>query len=154
MSKRAFLENELPALLAQLKPDAEPRFGLMTPQHMVEHLTWTIKSSIKRNGEPQNPPTEKQLGFQKFIKNGAVLQHRPSNKTKADLPPLRYGSLEEAAARIPEAVARFYATFDENPEHKAYSDFFGELGFEDLEQFTYMHARYHLWQFGLLEKYP
>ena len=154
MDKKTFLTVEVPKLLAQLKADSPANFGLMTAQHMVEHLTYSAKSTNKRYGEPEGEPTERQLGFKRFIDNGAVFKHRPSDKTAADLPDYKYGSLEEALEHIPEAINRFYNHFEANPGFKAFSPFMGELNFEELEQFHYSHFRYHLWQFGLLESYP
>ena len=154
INKKDFLQNEVPQLLSTLNSEREPDFGLMTPQHMVEHLTWVIKSSVKRYGEPEESPTDRQLGFKKFIENGAIFEHRPSKKTKADLPELKFGSMNEALAKIPEAIQRFYNQFETNPDYKSYSPIMGELGFEELELFHYMHIRFHLWQFGLLESYP
>lgn len=154
INKKQFLKEELPKLLQDLKPDTEPNFGLMTAQHMVEHITYVVKTSLKRYGDPENPPTKRQLGFQKFIASGAVFQHRPSDKTKADLPTLKYTSLEEALKQVPVAIDRFYNHFEADPAWKAYSPFFGEMSFEQMELFHYMHLRYHCWQFGLLEAYP
>lgn len=154
-NKRDFLINELPKILENLSPETEGNFGLMTPQHMVEHLTWAIKTTAKKyEGERESPPNKRQLGFQKFIRNGSVLQHRPSDKTKADLPPLKYSSLEEAISFIPESVQRFYDFWDANQDYRPYLSFMGEMPFEDLELFHYMHFRFHLWQFGLIEQYP
>ena len=154
-SKRDFLKIELLNILEDLTPETEGNFGLMTPQHMVEHLTLTIKTTAKEySGQRENPPTRGQLGFQKFIKNGSALQHKPSDKTKADLQPLKYNSLAEAVSHMPEAIQRFYAFWDANPDHSPYSSFMGEVSFEDIELFHYMHLRFHFWQFGLIEKYP
>ena len=153
--KRDFLINNVPKILEKLSFEKEGDFGLMTPQHMVEHLTVVMKNTAKKfEGERESPANERQLGFQKFIKSGCVIQHRPSEKTKEDLPPLKYDSLEEAISHIPEAVQRFYNFWDTNPDHKPYNPFMGELSYEDLEMFHYMHFRYHLWQFGLIEQYP
>jgi len=155
INKRDFLTNELPEILKNLSPDTEGNFGLMTPQHMVEHLVVVMKMTAKKHeGEREMPANKRQLGFQKFIQKGAVLQHRPSEKTKADLPPLKYNSLEEAITHIPEAVQRFYNFWETNPDYIPYGSFMGEMPFEDLELFHYMHFRYHLWQFGLIENYP
>lgn len=154
-NKKAFLLNELPKLLEKLKPDTAGHFGLMTPQHMVEHLTWVMKSTAREyEGERELPANKRQVGFQQFIKNGAVLQHRPSDKTKADLPPLKYNSLEEALEQLPIAVQRFYDFWDANQDYTPYGSFMGEMPFEDVELFHYMHFRFHLWQFGLIEQYP
>jgi len=154
IDKKAFLINEVLPLLKKLPADREANFGLMSPQHMVEHLAVTLKSSVRRIGEVENPPTKGQLGFQKFIAKGSILEHRPSDKTKADLPPLKYDNIEDAIAQVEVAIHRFYNHFESQPDFKCYNVFFGELGFEDLELFNFMHYRYHLWQFGLIETYP
>ena len=154
MSKKTFFKEEFPALLDQVKQGSEANFGLMTAQHMVEHLTYVMKSSIKRYGEPPAEPVERHQKFKQFIANGAVLKHRPSDKTKDDLPELKYESIEEAKPHVAEAIDRFYNFFEANPEFKPYSPFMGELSFDEIEHFHYMHFRYHLWQFGVLESYP
>ena len=152
--KKSFLTKEVLPLLKTLKPEAEPSFGLMTAQHMVEHLTYVTKSSSKRNGEPEGEPTERQLRFKGFIEKGAIFKHYPSEKTKADLNPLKYGYLAEAIEQIPVAIDRFYSLFESNPGFKTYTSFTGELSFEELELMHYQHFRYHMWQFRLLGQYP
>lgn len=148
--KKHFLTVEFPKLVEGLDPNTVAKFGLMTPQHMVEHLAVIIKISIKRTGEPENPPTPRQLGFQRFVKNGAVFQYRPSTKTAADLPPLKYATYEEAVTQIPVAINRFYDHFEANPDAISYLNFMGEMNFEDLELLHYMHVRHHASQFGLI----
>ncbi len=150
MTHKEFLTEKVPQILKNLTADTEPSFGLMTAQHMVEHLTWITKVSLKRHGEPVSPPTKGQLGFKRFIEKGAHFEHRPSNKTKADLPALKYNSLEEAIEELPKAVARFYNHFAENPDYKSYNQFQGELNFEELELFHTQHYKYHFNQFGLI----
>jgi hypothetical protein len=154
LEHKAFLVNEIPKLLELLEENAPPRFGLMTPQHMVEHLSYTMKGVLARHGEVQDPPTKGQLGFKKFIQNGAIFQYRPSDKTKADLPKLKYATFEEAKADLVKAVQRFYDHFEANPDFKCYNDFLGELDFDELSLFEYMHFRHHFYQFGLIAQYP
>ena len=122
---------------------------------MVEHIISVMKNFVtKHEGERESPPNKRQLGFQNFVKSGSVLKHRPSDKTKADLPDLKYASLEEAIAEVPAAIQGFYDFWDANQEYIPYASFMGEVSFEDLETFHYMHFKYHLWQFGLIEQYP
>lgn len=102
----------------------------------------------------ENPATEQQLGMQKFIKSGSVLSHRPSDKTKADLPTLKHASLAEAISLVPKAVQKYYAFQDDNSDYIPYAYYMGEISFEDVELFHFMHIHYHLWQFGLIEQYP
>ena len=121
---------------------------------MVEHLTWFTKSTVKRNGEPNGELTKGALRFKKFIENGAIFKHFPSEKTVDDLPPLKYSSLDEALVQIPVAINRFYTHFETNPSFKFYHSRMGELSFDKLELIHFQHYRYHFWQFGLLEQYP
>ncbi len=152
--KKEFLVNQVPELLKNLRADAAPNFGLMSPQHMVEHLIWVTKSSLKRKGDPPAEPTKSQAYFRKFLNNGAHFQHRPKEgQTKDDLTALRYGSLEEAVADVPAAVARIFSTFEENPTYKSYNDMMGEFSKEDHELMHYEHFKWHLYQFGLLDQY-
>ena len=58
---QSFLKEETLSLLQALKEDAVAKFGLMTPQHMVEHLIWVTKTTIGRKGEPEGEPTKSQL---------------------------------------------------------------------------------------------
>lgn len=154
LEHKAFLLDEVPRLLEQLKEDTAPKFGLMTAQHMLEHLASTLKAVSHRYGEVKNPPTDGQLWFKRFInEKGAVFQHRPSDKTKADLPKLKYSTLDEAKAAVVEAIKDFYSHFEANPDFKCYNDFLGELDFGELSLFEYMHYRYHFYQFGLIEEY-
>ena len=155
INKRDFLTDKFLKLLNTLKPDTKANFGLMTPQHMVEHLVGALESAtVKYEGERVNPATEQQLGMQKFIESGSVLVHRPSDKTAADLPPLNHSSLEEAISLVPQAVQEFYDLHETNPDYIPYASYLGEVSFDSVEMFHYMHIRYHLWQFGLLEQYP
>lgn len=154
-SKRDFLINTFPELLKTLSSHTEANFGLMTPQHMVEHLIGALGSALtKYEGKRENPPTKGQLGMQQFIKSGSVITHKPSDKTQADLPTLKFASLDEAISNVPKAVQKYYAFQDDNPDYVPYADFMGELSHGDLEFFHYMHIKYHLWQFSLLEQYP
>ncbi len=47
--------------LKNLTETSERQFGIMTPQHMVEHLILTVKLSYGRIKIPEFEPNEKQL---------------------------------------------------------------------------------------------
>ncbi len=153
-TKKEFLTETVPALLQNLQEEQAPQFGLMTAQHMIEHLTSIIKSSVKRYGEPNPALADRQAGFKRFIQGGAVFKHRESDKTKADLPALKYENFAEAVPQLSAGIERFYNYFEQNPDFKTYNQFMGELDFGELETFHHSHVCYHFWQFGLLPEYP
>jgi len=70
-----FLVNEVPELFKNLKEDTKPSFGIMTPQHMVEHLTWITKVTTTRKGVPEGEPLENKM--QKFFDKGCIFKHMP-----------------------------------------------------------------------------
>lgn len=149
-----FLTTELPALLRKLSADQEPNFGLMSAQHMVEHLIYVTKTFMKRMGDPEGETTKSQLYFQKFLAKGCPFAYKPKEGvTKADLKALRSANIEEAIQGLEAATAKFYALFDENPNFKSYNPMMGEFTMEQLELFAYQHGRWHAYQFGLLEEF-
>ena len=149
-----FLTKELPEKLRTLSGDQEPNFGLMTAQHMVEHLIFVTKSIIKRKGAPETEPNKSQRFFRKFMDAGLPFEYRPKEGlTKADLNDLRSANMEEAIQGLEAATARLYALFESNPDHKSYNERTGEFNLAELELFNYQHGRYHLYQFGLIEEF-
>lgn len=144
-----YLTKEVNQRLAKLKEDTPKKFGLMTPQHMVEHLILMTKLSVRQYGAIASPPTEGQAKFKKFIEKGAHFEHRPSDKTIDDLPKLKYASLKEAIDNYPQGINGFYDHFEANPDFLSYNQIQGALGFADLEFLHSRHFEYHLSQFDL-----
>ncbi len=148
---KTFLTQELPSKLKTLKGDQAPNFGLMTAHHMVEHLIFVTKTTMKRHGEPPAELNKSQLYFRKFIDKGAPFEYRP--KEGATLNDLRTDGIEVAIGILETAIAKFYDLFDTNPAFKSYNDLMGEFNMEELEFFHYQHYRWHLFQFGLIEEF-
>lgn len=151
ITNKSFLKNEVLPLLVNLKADTPAKFGIMTPQHMVEHLIWVTKATIGRKGEKPEEPSKSHLYFQKFITKGAIFKHQP--KEDAKVGELKYASLQEAIANVAPAVERFYQHFEDNPSALCYNPMMGEMNQEQLELFHSQHYRWHLYQFGLIEEF-
>lgn len=146
-----FLTQQLPQFLRSLAPDRAPNFGLMTPQHMVEHLTWVTKAVPKRRGEPAAEPNKSQLYFRGFIEKGAPFEHRP--KAGVTLQSLRSADMSTAITELEKATAQFYELAAKNPTHVSYNDMMGAFNLDELELFLYQHGRWHAYQFGLIEEF-
>jgi oxepin-CoA hydrolase/3-oxo-5,6-dehydrosuberyl-CoA semialdehyde dehydrogenase len=147
MNNEIYLKSTVPQLLDQLTPDHTPSFGLLTPQHMVEHLIWVTKSSAKDYGPAPEQLTEGNEKFMKFVKTGANFEYRPSTKTAADLPALRMESLAAAIAEVPQSIERLYQFAK---DHEFYNPMMGRLSFDELELLTAKHFQHHLEnQYGL-----
>ena len=146
-TNKEYLLERVPELLKELNQKHRPTFGVMSPQHMVEHLIWVSKSSVKNVGEPTGEPTEAQMGFKKFVQKGANFRYVHKDIKREDLDPPRMGSIAEAVALFPEAISRLYK-HDEN--HIFYNPMMGEFTFAEMELFHRKHYEHHLQrQFGL-----
>jgi oxepin-CoA hydrolase/3-oxo-5,6-dehydrosuberyl-CoA semialdehyde dehydrogenase len=144
MKYKDFFQSEVPNLVSKLKESSKPSFGLMTAQHMIEHLIWVTKSSIKDMGPAPKELSDGQKGFMQFIDKGAEFKYRPSNKTKDDLPALKYTTFKEAKAELPEAIKRFSKAIIDKKGSTFFNPMMGILSPEQMELFHYKHFKWHL----------
>jgi len=103
--RKSYLTEVVPQLLAQLSESHEPSFGVMTPQHMVEHLIRVTKSSIKDYGPAPSELSEGQQKFMKFVEEGANFKVFPPKKTREELDPPKLADLSAAIEVVPEAIS-------------------------------------------------
>jgi oxepin-CoA hydrolase/3-oxo-5,6-dehydrosuberyl-CoA semialdehyde dehydrogenase len=145
MNKETLLQR-----LHQLSPTTEAQFGILTPQHMVEHLILTVKMSAGRIPIPEFEPNEKQLAR----KQALLFTDLPFPKgVKAPGLPdtlldLRFPDLEAAKAELIKSWGAYQLLFQENPTKKTTHPGFGPLNFDEWERFHAKHMDHHLSQFG------
>jgi len=150
-SIKDFLLKDVTTLIEALKSDTQPLWGVMTPQHMVEHLIFVTKVTLKRYGDPEAEYAAHQAKMKAFIEGERTF---PKNITplnaKPDLKPLRFNNLDEAITALKETLQKYYAFNEANPGFKSYNSHMGELDFKLTEKFHYKHYKHHLEQFNLL----
>lgn len=146
MDDKTYLKSQVAKLISGLDASQEPVFGLMTPQHMVEHLIWVTKSSIKDMGPAPDlgELSEGQQKFMHFVKSGKPMQYRPSDKTKADLSDLRMPSLQAAIEELNVAVDRLVSDYDSRGDKPYYNPMMGVLTPDDMMSFHKRHYLHHL----------
>ena len=139
--------------LSKLTADAKPKWGIMTPQHMVEHLEYTYKIT---SGEIQDfeiaTPEEilekvhaSLYNYKKFPKNS---QFPMLEKDKLD--DLKHQDLETAIEKFKEQREKYIKFFKENPEAKLKNLVFGELNKYESYLLERKHLNHHFEQFNLL----
>ncbi|GAB4221671.1 MAG: hypothetical protein Kow0075_17270 [Salibacteraceae bacterium] len=141
---------EMVQRLRTLRPDASPRWGSMTPQHMVEHIVGSWRIS---NGRARVPVM---LSGEELEKRRAFLfSDKPYEKnivnpvTGKDLPPLRKPGLKEAIDQLEDEIIAFFAYHESNPGAIENHPVFGELDKNGWLIFQTKHMQHHLSQFGL-----
>lgn len=144
--------NNAITLLDSLAAETPPVFGIMTAQHMVEHLIWSLKIA---NGEKHS---EQFFRAEKAEKMKAALIY-----TDAEMPlgfrapvlpenevlPLEYDNLEEAKSIFATELHRFHDYFMSNPEATLMNPSLGLLNHKEWLVFHTKHFKHHFKQFGL-----
>lgn len=139
--------------LQKLTPEAKPKWGIMTPQHMLEHLEYTYKIA---SGEVQDfdiATPEKYLdvvhdslyNFEKFPQNSRFPQLE-----KDKLAPLVHPDLQTAKEMFTAQRFKYLAFFQENPDAILKNLVFGELNKYESYLLERKHLNHHFEQFDLL----
>jgi len=146
-------EDKINACLSALKEDMKPKWGIMTPQHMVEHLEYTYKiaSGEIQDFEITTPSTildkvhNSLWNYDKFPKNSQFPQLE-----KDTLEPLKHPDLATAIEKFKAQREKYLEFFKENPEAKLKNLVFGELNKYESYLLERKHLNHHFEQFGLL----
>ncbi len=136
--------------LNQLHTTTAAQFGILTPQHMVEHLILTVKMSAGRIPIPEFLPNEKQLAQKQALLFKDI--PFPRGVKAPGLPDtlldLRFPDLETAKAELIKSWDADQLLFKENPTKQTFHPRFGLLNFDEWERFHAKHMDHHLGQFG------
>jgi oxepin-CoA hydrolase/3-oxo-5,6-dehydrosuberyl-CoA semialdehyde dehydrogenase len=145
MTKETLLQR-----LDQLNGDSKAKFGILTPQHMVEHLTISLKLSVGKIPIPVFEPNEKQLARKQALLFTDI--PFPQGVKAPGLPDtlleLRYPDLETAKAALITSWDAYQLLFKENPTLQTLHPGFGPLNYTEWELFNAKHMDHHLGQFG------
>lgn len=137
--------------LSKLTENAKPSWGIMTPQHMVEHLTHGLESAVNKIKLDVHTPeehlekyTDSLYNYYPFPKNSKT----PVLKDDA-LADLKCADLNEAKNQFLEAFDAFELYYKENPDATANNAVFGALDKDLWELMNRKHFNHHFEQFGL-----
>ena len=143
-------------LFDSLQEADKGQWGIMTPQHMVEHLGMLIYETSIGKGIASLVIPEDQVAKMKgrFFSAYYPIPKNVKMPGTQDEPtvlfPLRYASLEEAKEKLNGAVTNFLAQYESHPEQVSLHGYFGELTMEEWLAFHIKHMEHHLMQFGVL----
>jgi oxepin-CoA hydrolase / 3-oxo-5,6-dehydrosuberyl-CoA semialdehyde dehydrogenase len=145
--------EKVEACINKLTQDLKPKWGILTPQHLLEHLEqgYRIMSGEIQDFEIATP--EKILekvhhslyNYEKFPQGTAF----PTMK-KGELEDLIHPDFETAKTKFFEARAAYQSFFKENPEAVMKNMVFGELNRYESYLLERKHLNHHFEQFGLI----
>lgn len=135
--------------LDQLKSDAQPLWGTMSAQEMVEHLTDGVKMSYGKLIIPLEIKEDQIEKAQGFLDS----EHPFPKEFKAAFVPkeitLRHEELELAIDEFTMEWVDYLDYYEENPTAKHLHPYFGELTFDQWQRLQSKHITHHLTQFGI-----
>lgn len=148
-----FLRHRVPVLLARLAPDQAPAWGLMTAQHMLEHLIGSLRLSVGRyDFAPPVPSPGLDQAWAWLASDRPLSREVRNHALPPTPPPLRLPSLAAAAAELLLSLDEFFAHFAHHPTAAPVHMLLGSLTFEQWRLFHFKHFGHHFLQFGLLPR--
>ncbi len=143
--------EDITSRLENLTEQTERTFGIMSPQHMVEHLILTIKLSYGRIKLPEFEPNEKRL-MQKHALIYTDLEFPKGVRAPGigeNLLDLKFPDLTTAKSELLKSINEYHDFFEKSPNEQTIHPRFGKLTFAEWELFHKKHFEHHLGQFGV-----
>lgn len=138
--------------LSKLTPDTQAAWGIMTPQHMVEHLEYNFKIAIGDIEAEIVTPGKHLEKYRDSLWNYKSMPreyHHPHLK-KGETEDLNHPGLQEAIDSVLKSYEVYEDFFKENPGMKTKNAVFGELDKQHWDLLIRKHFNHHLAQFGLI----
>lgn len=138
--------------LGKLTPDTQAAWGIMTPQHMVEHLEYNFKIAIGDIEAEIVTPGKHLEKYRDSLWNYKSMPreyHHPHLK-KGETEDLNHPGLQEAIDSVLKSYEVYEDFFKENPGMKTKNAVFGELDKQHWDLLIRKHFNHHLAQFGLI----
>ncbi|MEM6766823.1 MAG: MaoC/PaaZ C-terminal domain-containing protein, partial [Bacteroidota bacterium] len=139
-------------LLQGLTEETKPEWGIMTAQHMVEHLEFFEQAGLKKISMDFVTPVER---LEKYTESLYNYRKMPKNfqqvlLRKGEVEDLRYGSLDKAKEALISHLKEVEQTFKDNPDFLYFNTTFGMLNSYEWKLYNRKHMQHHFEQFGLL----
>jgi len=136
--------------LDKLTWDKHPMWGKMTAQHMVEHLTDTIKMSYSSHNYPLAIPEAQIAKMQDFLfSDQPIAKNQPNPAVSEDYTP-RNENLALAIDEFSEVWIAYEEYYQFHPTTKILHPIFGELDKNGWDRMHSKHFTHHFTQFELL----
>ena len=136
---------------AKLNENTKPKWGIMTAQHLVEHMEYFTQMALG------NVPTEITTP-EKYMERtqDSLWNYKPMPKEfdhpilkKGEVEDLRFENLAEAKTAFFKAYDELEIFFKENPQATVKNTVFGNLSRYEWQLLNRKHFAHHFEQFGI-----
>ena len=145
--------SNIESYLAKLTEDLQPKWGMMTPQHMVEHFELQFRFGAAEKGDFEiATPAEHLDKYRETVFNHQPFPHshkHPLMKSDEN-EDLAHSDLATAKQKLIEAYDAYENYFKENPEARTKNVVFGMMDKFEWDLLSVKHFNHHFEQFGIL----
>jgi oxepin-CoA hydrolase/3-oxo-5,6-dehydrosuberyl-CoA semialdehyde dehydrogenase len=156
VDREDFLRSVAPAIIDDIKGDEQPLWGMMTVQHMLEHLTIPLNFAIGTLRVPAFIPEEKIPRQREFLYSvfGLPKNFKAPFLPADENPPYMTKTLDEAKTLLKQTIQRFFEAIQSSEFSTENHPVFGPLNTYEWLIFQYKHFSHHFMQFGLIPLPP
>ena len=148
--KRSFLEKEIIPRLEPLKGNETGRWGKMSAQQMVEHLSAFFQVATGKIHFPLTTPAEHLPKYKEFLMSDKEFRENTKAPVLPEEPlPLKFATMNDAIEDLRKSVNDFFNYFVNGTSKTTLHPAFGELNFDEWVQLHHKHVVHHLKQFDL-----
>lgn len=145
--------EKITSCLNALTEKTKAKWGILTPQHMLEHIEYTYRIASGEFQDFEIATPEKYL--EKALESLYTYQPMPPGydfplNKKGELEDLKHSDLDTAKKMMLEAREEYLTYFKENPESITKNAVFGEINKYEWYLLERKHLNHHFKQFGLI----
>lgn len=147
------LNERVQQVLQGLNPESSRRWGIMDPQHMVEHLASVLDFSTGKFGVPfSGDPEEAAKHKTHFFSTEYPFPRKLAlpNVDPPSPPELKAENMEGAKQMLEAAHQGFLEHYQQQPEDKNPHPFFDILNYPEWVEFHVKHLEHHMMQFSVI----
>ena len=146
-------EESLTTTLSKLKDDTKPSWGIMTAQHMVEHMQFHYEVAMEKRAASLVTPEDRlektvEIVVYSHVPMMKEFDHPLLNKGKTE--ELRYPDLATAKAELINSYHAYETFFKENQGKQTMNSIFGNMTKFEWDLLGRKHFDHHFRQFKLL----
>jgi oxepin-CoA hydrolase/3-oxo-5,6-dehydrosuberyl-CoA semialdehyde dehydrogenase len=141
--------------MIELDPEREPRWGILTPHHMIEHVadTFRLTRTEFRTREVLEsiPFRARNAFFRGYLRTALPIPRGVRHPVYGvGLRPLHTASIGEAVAELRDEIRELERFFELHPREQPIHPLFGPLDRTSWIRFHRKHTGHHCKQFGVV----
>lgn len=151
-NKEKFLKEDYILLLKKLKGDEKGKWGVLSAQGMVEHMTDSFGEGMERIKRALHTPEHMVQRFRDFALSDKEFKPETKNALMSETPAkLRHKNIHDAVSELEKEINAFFEYHKNNSGKLITNPFFGDFNYDEWLHLLHKHATHHLKQFDLIK---